>query len=357
MAIAVQTLVTTPSGLVSPSASEFPSATVAVYDTALTFGNSLYFDTTNDRLACDPNWMLRQFSVQLGHQLPAMKDLGLRMGPGKPLLGLSQMRSLAGGNVEAVVKADGHPDFDPNEAFVEVDGKQVLPMEIGFAMERKPGIGPEMSLSRVLRVVFAPDEAKWLRPTAAQLLRYRIQRQLLMGSQWPKRFLNLVRSGDPEARARGLLRDVVGDAACNSYLRKGFLGIRGRSGLVYKVSATGLRVLAPLEGGGYDEYESICIVFRNGDFPPTDAVVMKAMMVLHDEAELRMIGNVGRMNTQRRFALSAMAKDVVSAKAKKKDVYPATTLPGIMAVPEPIYTVGNADTFVWNAPTCAWRTV
>jgi hypothetical protein len=276
-------------------------------------------------------------SSDLAPQQPELKNLGLRAGPGKPLLNLDVKRH-SGGTVEAIARLDGVPDVDPTEAFVEVNGKEILPIQIGFATERKPGVGPEMLLSRVLRVMFSPEKT-WFRPTAAQLLRYKIQRQLLMGSQFPKRFLNLVKSGDPEARARSLLRDVAGDVVCNSYLRRGFLAVRGRSGLVYKIiTDRAIRVLAPLVGGGYEEYETICIIFKNQSLPPTDAVVMKVMMVLHDEVELRKIGNVTALNRDKQFLLSPLAQTVVS-----------TTKPKIQG--EAIYTIGNARDYVWNA----WR--
>lgn len=136
-------------------------------------------------------------------------------------------------------------------------------------------------------------------------MRSRIRTQL--SSKFNTKHLNIVKENTPEDKARGLLREMIGDKAFLQYIKKGFITVRGRTGLMYKVSPTGVWSYAPRPDGKYDQFEYICIVFRQSGIPPTDAVIMRKLLIEHDEFGLRKAANVSKRNSASLFRQEAIA--------------------------------------------------
>jgi hypothetical protein len=253
-----------------------------------------------------------------------LNGLGLRVG--EKLLKMT-CNSLVNGLIEAVVRLeDNNHVIELDKAHVEVNGKNVLPVEIGLGTERTPGIGHEMITSNVIKVTFITDQDKWIKPTAAQLMRYKIQNQLMSGSRWPKKYLNQVKQNDPESKARKLLREIIGDVVYRTYLKNGFLTVQGKSGLIYKIMRgtfkESVRVLAPLASGGYAEFSDICIGSKRGTLPPTDDVITRMMMAIGDERGLHRIGNSWRLNDDQQFLLSPEAVEITGyVKDKQNHIF------------------------------------
>ena len=92
----------------------------------------------------------------------------------------------------------------------------------------------------------------------------------------------------PEIRARGTLRRVLGEMQFRSFLRNGFITVRGKSGKVYQVF-TGQGITAVYKDGKM--IERLCVVLPY-DFPPTDSVIMRFLLILNDENEFRKLSVV-----------------------------------------------------------------
>ncbi|MFA5766526.1 MAG: hypothetical protein WC919_01205 [Candidatus Paceibacterota bacterium] len=91
-----------------------------------------------------------------------------------------------------------------------------------------------------------------------------------------------------EMRARQTLRKILGDDGFQRFLRNGFVSVRANSGKVYQIyPGHGMTVV-------YDRgtpIEKLCVVLR-GDFTPTDSLITRYVMILHDEAHFRTLANV-----------------------------------------------------------------
>lgn len=94
------------------------------------------------------------------------------------------------------------------------------------------------------------------------------------------RYLPLRVAEGPEEAARGLLMRMVGPEAFRGYVRRGFVSYRGRSGDVYQVFP-GMQMVNVWRGG--QPLKKLCVVFQDKDIPPTDWVIMRLLMLEHDE--------------------------------------------------------------------------
>jgi hypothetical protein len=101
-----------------------------------------------------------------------------------------------------------------------------------------------------------------------------------------------------EIRARELLRDLVGDAEFKRYLVRGFIMVRGKSGVLYKICGGYERVVSYTKGqdGKYHPFETFCVVFKNGKLPHTDWVVMRKILIDTDEFGFRKIAVIHRVD-------------------------------------------------------------
>lgn len=92
----------------------------------------------------------------------------------------------------------------------------------------------------------------------------------------------------PEIRARETLRRVLGEAQFRSFLRSGFVTVRGKSGKVYQIFP-GHGITSVYKDGKM--IDRLCAVLPY-DFPPTDSVIMRFLLILNDEEEFRKLSNV-----------------------------------------------------------------
>jgi hypothetical protein len=77
------------------------------------------------------------------------------------------------------------------------------------------------------------------------------------------------------------LRRIIGEQAFRKFLRDGFITVVPKSGLTYRI----------YPGHGITEVydrgvivERLCVVLR-GNFPPTDSLLMRYLLILNDEGE------------------------------------------------------------------------
>lgn len=99
---------------------------------------------------------------------------------------------------------------------------------------------------------------------------------------------NTIPQDKREVRARQTLRKLLGEKCYNLFLRNGFISVRGKSGLLYQIFP-GHKMIAVYNKGQMTE--KLCVVL-SGDFPPTDSLIMRYLLVLSDEDELRRRANI-----------------------------------------------------------------
>lgn len=89
---------------------------------------------------------------------------------------------------------------------------------------------------------------------------------------------------DPrEFRARETLLRVLGDDKFKKFLKDGFISVRARSGLVYQIFP-GHGITNVYEDG--EHVERLCVVLK-GNFPPTDSLIMRYLLILNDENDFK----------------------------------------------------------------------
>jgi len=134
--------------------------------------------------------------------------------------------------------------------------------------------------------------------------RNRIRRQLMPTEQPQNAALLACNSNPAELRARGLLREIIGAEEFRNYLRRGFVTVKGRSGMIYRVSGGHNVIYSYVRNskGKYEKFESICVVFKDGvNLPYSDWVVMRILLVQNDEFALRKVANVSKVGSQLTF--------------------------------------------------------
>ncbi len=90
-----------------------------------------------------------------------------------------------------------------------------------------------------------------------------------------------------EMRARQTLRRIVGNVQFRSFLKNGFITLRAKSGLVYQLF-TGHTDTRVYKDGQL--VETMCIVLK-GEFPPTDTLIMRYLLLLNDEERFCDVAN------------------------------------------------------------------
>lgn len=111
------------------------------------------------------------------------------------------------------------------------------------------------------------------------------QAPILLGTRKPAP----QRIDERERRARDTLRRLIGEAQYRRFLSHGFITARGKSGNVYQIfPGPGMtRVYAP-DGR---PIEKLCVILR-GNFPPTDELITRFLLILNDEEHFRSLANV-----------------------------------------------------------------
>jgi hypothetical protein len=89
-----------------------------------------------------------------------------------------------------------------------------------------------------------------------------------------------------EARARQTLRRVIGDEKYKNFLVNGFVTVRNpKSGLSFQIFP-GHGMTCVFDKG--EMVDKLCVVL-SGDFPPTDSIIMRYLMILNNEEQFRSI--------------------------------------------------------------------
>ena len=122
----------------------------------------------------------------------------------------------------------------------------------------------------------------WVAPVVPPGERLRQMIQARMSPAFHRRRTHLSVAMDiREKRARQTLRRIIGDQAFKKFLRDGFMTVVPKSGLTYRI----------FPGHGVTEVfdrgimvDRLCVVLQ-GDFPPTDSLLMRYLLILNDEGE------------------------------------------------------------------------
>jgi len=101
----------------------------------------------------------------------------------------------------------------------------------------------------------------------------------------------------PEEKARALLRSMIGDGAFRRYLKDGFVSYKAKSGKVYQIPGQGM---VTVWNHGKAE-QKLCLVFQKSDMPPTDSVIMRLLILEHDEAEFIRLAKTWSAGSPERF--------------------------------------------------------
>ena len=91
-----------------------------------------------------------------------------------------------------------------------------------------------------------------------------------------------------EIRARQTLRRVIGEDKFRDFIRKGFVSVRGKSGKFYQIFP-GHGITSVYFCGKM--VERLCVVM-SGNFPPTDSLIMRYLLILNNEDQFRSLANV-----------------------------------------------------------------
>lgn len=100
------------------------------------------------------------------------------------------------------------------------------------------------------------------------------------------------RTSPAEAKARMLLRDIIGEEAYGEYLRCGFVKVVGPSGLQYCIRGGHNMMEVRDPRRPQVVRERVCVVFKNSDLPHTDSVIMRILLVQNDEFGMRAVANI-----------------------------------------------------------------
>ena len=90
-------------------------------------------------------------------------------------------------------------------------------------------------------------------------------------------------ANNQEIRARETLRRVIGDDKFRDFLKKGFISVQGKSGKVYQIFPGHGMTNVYLNG---EKIEKLCVVMK-GNFPPTDSLIMRYLLILNCEKDFR----------------------------------------------------------------------
>lgn len=86
-----------------------------------------------------------------------------------------------------------------------------------------------------------------------------------------------------EIRARETLHRVLGEEKYKAFLRKGFISVMAKSGLVYQIFPGHGITKVYNRGVMIDRY---CVVLQ-GNFPPTDSIIMRYLLLLNNEEQFK----------------------------------------------------------------------
>ena len=88
--------------------------------------------------------------------------------------------------------------------------------------------------------------------------------------------------------SRQTLHRVIGDDKFRNFMRNGFVTVRGKSGKSYQIFP-GHGVTTVWFCGKM--VEKLCVIMA-GNFPPTDSLIMRYLLILNNEDQFRSLANV-----------------------------------------------------------------
>lgn len=86
-----------------------------------------------------------------------------------------------------------------------------------------------------------------------------------------------------EQRARETLKRIIGQQKFIGFIKHGFISVKGKSGLVYQIFP-GSGITHVFDKGNL--IERLCVVLK-GNFPPTDSLVMRFLLIINNEQQFR----------------------------------------------------------------------
>jgi hypothetical protein len=130
--------------------------------------------------------------------------------------------------------------------------------------------------------VYFPEPIPYLEDRLSEIIRTRISPRIISGKQKA-----LIPTKDiREMRARETLRRVIGEDKYRLFLKKGFVTVPAKSGLIYQI-------WPGYGNGGITNVwdcgklvERLCVVLQ-GEFPPTDVLIMRYLLILNNEDQFR----------------------------------------------------------------------
>ena len=114
-------------------------------------------------------------------------------------------------------------------------------------------------------------------------------KEMLKSRMYPKIITNSRRNpiistnDDREKRARETLRRVLGDQKFKNFLKTGFVSVKAKSGLIYQIFP-GHDISCVFKDGQMTD--RLCVVL-SGNFPPTDSLIMRYLMILNNEQQFQ----------------------------------------------------------------------
>lgn len=107
--------------------------------------------------------------------------------------------------------------------------------------------------------------------------------------------LMLHNCSEEEGRARQLLCEMIGYEEYKKYLKRGFIVVRSdKTGWYYVIRGghSMIECYSKTDKGVWYQKDKICIQFDQYDLPHTDGIILRKLMVEHDEFALRKKANV-----------------------------------------------------------------
>lgn len=128
----------------------------------------------------------------------------------------------------------------------------------------------------------------WSPPSPAEVAAYRVahMRDIIASRMAPRmvtRQFVKPTNDVTESRARETLRRCLGDQKFKQFLKNGFVTVRAASGKLYKIFP-GHEMTIVYENG--QPVEKLCVVLK-GEYPPTDSLIMRFLLLLNNEQMFR----------------------------------------------------------------------
>ena len=128
-------------------------------------------------------------------------------------------------------------------------------------------------------------------PSPAERLRAAMRERMSPAIHIKSRFLQST-TDEREMRARETLRRVIGNQQFFRFLKQGFITARGKSGVIYQIFPGHTMTIVWHKG---KMVEKLCVYLPG--FPDTDQLIMRYLMALNNESQLRSLSNVHRVNS------------------------------------------------------------